>query len=35
MLFLFDAGLIIVFLVSEMAVIETLAVRVYIQHVGG
>lgn len=35
MLFLFDAGLIIVCLVFGMAVIETLAVRVYIQHVGG
>lgn len=30
-----DAGLIIVCLVFGMAVIETLAVRVYIQHVGG
>lgn len=30
-----DAGLIIVCLVFAMAVIETLAVRVYIQHVGG
>lgn len=35
MLFLFDAGLIIVCLVLRMAVIETLAVRVCIQHVGG
>lgn len=30
-----DAGLIIVCLVFGIAVIETLAVRVYIQHVGG
>lgn len=30
-----DDGLIIVCLVFAMAVIETLAVRVYIQHVGG
>lgn len=35
MLFLFDAGLIIVCLVSGLAVIETLAVQVYIQLVGG